>query len=209
VSIDSHRGPSLFTINVDLPAAADVSEAMKLVDEEVDSMARLGPSTEEVVRSWSDAERAFITGLQTHDDRVKHLAQLELLHGDARLIHADLQRILSVRKDDIRKAVARFLSPTRRSVVSVQNPVMAPTAAPTAAPQHHPRPHPAAAYGSGDPSDPNFVPGAPIGGHAESPHGQGQLRGKPSPPIPGGKAKPSGTPKPKKPAAPAAHSKKK
>jgi hypothetical protein len=42
---------------------------------------------------------------------------LELLHGDARLIHAELGRVLAIGKDDIRKAVGRFMSPTRRTLI--------------------------------------------------------------------------------------------
>ncbi|HQP34059.1 MAG TPA: pitrilysin family protein [Polyangiaceae bacterium] len=147
VEIDERRGPSLFTISLQAADDAALLAARKLVDEELDALARLGPSSDEMLRGWRSAQSGFLRGLQRPEERALRLASLELLHGDARLVHAELARRMSAGKDDVRKAVARFLSPTRRSVVeanaagrSVETPPPAPVPAAAA-----PRPAPAAA----------------------------------------------------------------
>ena len=165
VELDERRGPSMFTVSLQSADDAGLLAARKIVDEELDSLARLGPTTDEMRRVWRTAQSAFLEGLQRPEERALRLANLELLHGDARLIHAEVGRRLATGKDDIRKAVARFLSPTRRSIVELNAagralevaprpapaapapaavappaPHAAPTAAPPGKPAHHKKP---------------------------------------------------------------------
>jgi zinc protease len=118
VEIDERRGPSLLLVAAQGPSETNLLAARKLIEEEIDALARLGPSTDEMRRLWRQAQTAFLLGLASSDQRAMRLASLELLHGDARLVHAELSRVLSIGKDDIRKAVARLLTPTRRSLVA-------------------------------------------------------------------------------------------
>ncbi|MBI5536269.1 MAG: insulinase family protein [Deltaproteobacteria bacterium] len=117
VELDERRGPSLLLIAAQGSSDASLLAVRKIVDDEIDSIARLGPSTDEMRRQWRTAESSFLRGLASAEQRAFRLSNLELLHGDARLIHAELARVLAIGKDDIRKAAARFLSPTRRTLV--------------------------------------------------------------------------------------------
>jgi len=153
VELDERRGPSMLTISLQSADDAGLIAARKIVDDELDSLARLGPTSDEMRRVWRTAQSAFLGGLHRPEERALQLASLELLHGDARLVHAEVGRRMATGKDDIRKAVARFLSPTRRSIVELNAagrpieaaPRPAPASpAPAAAPAG-PRPMPVAA----------------------------------------------------------------
>lgn len=146
VRLDERRGPSLLLLAAQGPQDASLLEARKLIDAELDALARLGPTTEEMRALWSDGQKRLLRSLEPADQRAARLAGLELLHGDARLVHAEQARVLSLTKDDVRKAVARFLSPTRRALVeanaagrSLEPPAPARPAAQTAAHASAPR----------------------------------------------------------------------
>ncbi len=176
VEVDPRRGPSLFAIQAHVSEGGDLDEIRTIVDDEVESLARLGPSSEEMAWLWNTYESSFIEGLQASDQRAARLASLELLHGDARLVHAESQRFLAVRKDDIRKAVGRYLSPTRRTLIEIRS---------------RSRDEPAFRVPS---SDPRVPASAPVRSRASMTPGLGGL---PSPPIPQARHPYEGVPKAK------------
>jgi predicted Zn-dependent peptidase len=45
---------------------------------------------------------------------------MELYRGDARLLNGELDRYLAVTKDDVKRVVAKYLGPARRSTVEVK-----------------------------------------------------------------------------------------
>ena len=149
VQLDDRTGPSLLLVALQAANDASLLEARKIVDDEVDALARLGPTTDEMRSLWRDSQQHLFDALGPADQRALRLASLELLHGDARLVYAEQTRPLSISKDDIRKAVARFLSPTRRSMVQanatgrvLERPVAPSAPAPTVT---HPGAHHASA----------------------------------------------------------------
>lgn len=119
VEVDSRRGPSFFSIMVQAGPDGTLETARRIVDEEIDTLVRVGPGADETRKAWRSATYAFLEPLENYERRAARLASLELLHGDARLVHAELGRILSVGKEEVQKSVARFLSPTRRTFVEV------------------------------------------------------------------------------------------
>jgi zinc protease len=65
-------------------------------------------------------QAAFIFGLQSNYARAQRLAEFELYWGDAELLLGELDRYMAITKDDIKKAVATYMTPARRSRVDVR-----------------------------------------------------------------------------------------
>ena len=64
-------------------------------------------------------EASFVFGLQSNLQRAQRLGQFELFWDDARKLNTEPAKYFAVTKDDIKRTVARYLSPARRSLVEV------------------------------------------------------------------------------------------
>src|SRR5262249_17487055 len=116
---EEHRGPDLFALRVVAAEGAKLGEVEKLVDAEIDSLMHQGPTDAEMAKVRARTESAFLFGLQSNLDRATHLGEYELFWGDARLLNTEPLAYLSVTKDDIKRAVGRYLVPVRRTLVEV------------------------------------------------------------------------------------------
>jgi hypothetical protein len=81
-------------------------------------------------------EASFLFGLQSNLQRANKLGQYELFYGDARLLNGEPAKYFEVTKDDIKRVMAKYIVPARRTVVEVR---------PTGMVEPPPRPAPAAA----------------------------------------------------------------
>ena len=117
---DGHRGPDTFEVVVKLASGAKIDQVKKLVDAQISDLGRLGPSDEEMKKVRARVQARFLLGLQSNFARAQRLAELELYRGDASLLNGELERYLSVKKDDIKRVVAKYLTANRRNVVEVK-----------------------------------------------------------------------------------------
>ncbi len=142
---EQRRGPDLFNLGAVLADGARLPDAERLIEGEIKALATRGPTPAEVVKAHRRREAAFVLELQTNLARARKLAEFELFHGDARLLAGELPRYLAVTGDDIKRAAAQYLGPTRRTVVETYPTEggEAPKADKPAATEH--APHPAAA----------------------------------------------------------------
>jgi zinc protease len=115
-----NRGPDLFEIDVKLASGARVDQVQKLVDAQVADVARTGPSDDDMKKLKNRMRARFLLGLQSNFARAQKLAEMELYRGDATLLNVELDKYLAVTKDDIKRVVARYLTPARRSTVEVK-----------------------------------------------------------------------------------------
>jgi zinc protease len=114
---DNRRGPDLFNLGAVLSSGAKVADVEKLIEGEIKALATRGPTPAEVAKVHRRKEAAFVLELQTNLARARLLGEFELYHGDARLLTFELPRYLAVTGDDIKRAAAQYLGPTRRTVV--------------------------------------------------------------------------------------------
>ncbi|HVZ35189.1 MAG TPA: insulinase family protein, partial [Polyangiaceae bacterium] len=87
------------------------------------AVARLGqeaPSSSELDRAKSQLEHDYAFGLQSNLRRAIRLGEYELFYGDARLLAGELAQYLAVTPEDVRRAVAEYLVPERRSTVEIR-----------------------------------------------------------------------------------------
>ena len=111
------RGPDLFRVDAVLADGAKPADVEKLIEGEIKALATRGPTAAELNKVRRRVEASFVLQLQSNLARARRLGELELFHGDARLLAGELPRYLAVTGDDIKRAAAQYLGPTRRSVV--------------------------------------------------------------------------------------------
>jgi zinc protease len=142
VRADQRRGPDLFTLAAVVSGGARLADVEKLIEDEIKALATRGPTPAEVAKAHRRREARFVLELQTNLARARRLGECELYHGDARLLAGELPRYLAVTGDDIKRAAAQYLGPTRRTVVETyptEDPDKADQAGPASegAPPHH------------------------------------------------------------------------
>ncbi|HEY8079096.1 MAG TPA: pitrilysin family protein [Labilithrix sp.] len=114
------RGPDEFEIVARLSSGAKPADAEKLVEGMIADLAKSGPAPGELEKVKTRMRARLLLGLQSNFARAEKLAEMELYRGDARLLNGELDRYLAVTKDDVKRVVAKYLGPARRSTVEVK-----------------------------------------------------------------------------------------
>lgn len=115
VWLDGGRGPDLFGIEVQLRDGLDPEQASRLVLAQIAALARFGPSAAELERAQRLLETNTWLKLDGNPARARALCEAELFAHDARLLETDLARPRQVTREDVQRAVARYLRPSSRS----------------------------------------------------------------------------------------------
>lgn len=118
--VNRHRGPDYVEVVLRLASGAKIADAMKLLETQIGDVARLGPSDEDMKKLRNRMRASFLFGLQSNFARAQRLAEFELYRGDAALLNAELDKFLAVTKEDVKRVTAKYLVPSRRSVVEVK-----------------------------------------------------------------------------------------
>lgn len=124
-----NRGPDSLAIKVILSEQGKVKDVSKSVEQEVERLGRLGPSPAELEKAKNQLISYFLFGLESNMARAQQLANYELYYGDARLLSKEVAQYLKVTSSELQSAVAKYLTPTRQSLVTIE-----PSATPSAAP---------------------------------------------------------------------------
>ena len=111
------RGPDIFTITVKLAEGRKPADVEKLVEDEVKALATRGPSDAEIEKARRQLETGLLLSLQSNGARARRLADYEIFTGDASQFNGELAKYLAVTKEDVKRVVAQYLGPTRRSIV--------------------------------------------------------------------------------------------
>jgi predicted Zn-dependent peptidase len=152
---EDHRGPDLFVLDARLAEGAKAGDVEKVVESEVKDLGAKGPSDAELEKAKRRAQSQFVLGLQSNLARARRLGEYEVFFGDARLLEGELGRIVAVTKDDVKRVAAKYLGPTRRTIVETYPPATSEPATPAkaAAPRAAPPPpanEPKAAHAEGN-----------------------------------------------------------
>jgi zinc protease len=116
----NHRGPDVFEISVKLSGKAAVPQIQKLLDAQIDALARTGPTDAEMTKLQNRISSHFLFGLQSNQARAAQLAAFELYWGDASLVNTELARYLAVTREDIKRVAARYLTPSRVNRIEIR-----------------------------------------------------------------------------------------
>jgi zinc protease len=94
----------------------------KAVDEELERLAREGPTAEELQRAKNRIESSVVFGLEPvggFQGRAAHLNEYYWETGDPGYLEKDLERYYGLRPEDLRAAAARWLVGGKRVALSV------------------------------------------------------------------------------------------
>jgi zinc protease len=116
---DDHRGPDQLSLTAVLTDKGRLPEVEAALESAIARLAAAPPSAAELERVKQRLRTQFLFGLQTNLARAVQLGEFETLYGDARLLPGELARYVAVTPEDVRRAVARWLTPERRSLVEV------------------------------------------------------------------------------------------
>jgi zinc protease len=116
-----HRGPDLFTLRVRLVEGQKRGEVEPVVEAELAALGRSGPSAAELERARAGLEASLYAELGSLEGRARLLGEYELYQGDARALLQEARRLGAVSAEGVRAAVARHLSPLRRTLVEVRS----------------------------------------------------------------------------------------
>ncbi len=116
---DDHRGPDQFTVSAVLTDKGKLPDVEAAVDSELAQMRKAPPKPAELEKAKRQLRSSFVFGLQTNMGRAIQLGEFESYWGDARGLSHELSQYLAVTPEAVQQAVARYLTPERRSLVEV------------------------------------------------------------------------------------------
>ncbi|HEX9295768.1 MAG TPA: pitrilysin family protein [Polyangiaceae bacterium] len=117
---EDHRGPDLFGVQVKLAEGARLPDTEKVTDLLLEALAKDGPTEAEMTKTRNRTEAAFLFGLQSNLQRATRLGQYELFWGDARILNDEPSKYFAVTRDDIKRVLAKYIVPARRTLVDVR-----------------------------------------------------------------------------------------
>ncbi len=112
-----YRAPDALVMFVQLSEKATIKRVEKVLDDEVASLAKKGPTARELERAKRRLRSSFVFGLESALRRAVVLGEFEVIWGDARLLNRELLHYEKVTKEQIRDAVKKHLTRARRNVV--------------------------------------------------------------------------------------------
>jgi len=117
---DDQRGPDLFGVQAALLEGTDPELVSRLIQGQIASLGRFGPTSLELSRAQNQLRSRLLVGLDGNRARAITLADAELFTHDARLLDTDFERYRQVSREDVQRAVARYLRNAGRNSVLVR-----------------------------------------------------------------------------------------
>jgi predicted Zn-dependent peptidase len=112
-----HRGPSLAMFIVYIRPGADPAEIEKLVYAEIEKIKNEGITDEELEKIRMQNKLGTVRQLENTQNRAVALGQYAIYYNDANLINTQLEKTLSVTREDVQRVAAKYLIPANRTVV--------------------------------------------------------------------------------------------
>ncbi len=116
---DERRGPSSIYIGAIPKPEEDLSKIRTVIMAEIDNIAAHGPTADEMQKLHNQLVNDAVRMRQSSMVRAQHIAEFALYDGDPNLINRELDELLAIRPDEIRKTVSEFLNTENRSLLDV------------------------------------------------------------------------------------------
>ncbi len=89
----------------------------KLIDEEVEKVKTDGVTEEEFAKALNQKEAEFASGFGAMHSRAQNLARYHVFYGDTNLINTELNRYLSVKREDLQDVAKKYLTSEHLNVL--------------------------------------------------------------------------------------------
>ena len=87
------------------------------IKEEIEKVQKQGITEEEFTKVRNEKETSFTRGFLSLDGKLRNLAAYSLFYGDTGLVNKELDKYMSVTRDDIQRVAQKYLQPQRKNVV--------------------------------------------------------------------------------------------
>jgi zinc protease len=114
--LDAGIDPGLALAFAIVPPGGDVTKTERLIDEEIERLAKDGPTAAELAKARNQRLAEFWRGLETISGKAQALGTYEVFHGDYRKLFDAASVYESITADDVRNAAATVLRAENRTV---------------------------------------------------------------------------------------------
>jgi zinc protease len=118
-SISPFIDPGLFEMWVFLREGRPKAEALALLDREIGRLGSDGPSPLELDKAINQLELSFLHSMETAGGKAEQIGFYETVANDGAAVFDRLAAYRQVTADDVKRAVAKYLRPSRRTRVEI------------------------------------------------------------------------------------------
>lgn len=119
-SISPFIDPGLFEIWVSLRKGKRLTDAVALLDQELEQLGTQGPTPREVDKATHQLELSFLHSMETAGGKAEQIGFYETVLGDGAGVFTRLAEYRHVDASHVRRAVARYLRPSRRARIEIE-----------------------------------------------------------------------------------------
>ena len=116
---DERRGPSSIYVGAIPKPEQDLSRIRTVIMKEIETIAAHGPTSEEMMKLQNQLINDTVRMRQSSMNRAQQIAEFALYDGNPDLVNSELDELLAIRPDQIRKAVSDFLDTDNRVLLDV------------------------------------------------------------------------------------------
>lgn len=114
-----HAGPDALIVSVEMTQKARFQEVELVVKKIIEDLLKKGPNPNQLQRSIQRAKSSFVIDLQTNLSRASTFGEYEVVYGDARTVVTDLERVLAVTPQQVRRAMERYVTPSNQILMRI------------------------------------------------------------------------------------------
>jgi len=119
VSLDSSAGPNALSVAVVMSPGKDPAQAILLVDQEIETVAREGVPKDEMERNETNALRRRAFQLVTTTARAQTFAQFLVAYGRIDAVNEWERVERQISFDDVKRVTRKYLKPTGRTIFTI------------------------------------------------------------------------------------------
>lgn len=119
-SISPFVDPGLFEMWIFLREGKTRAEALALLDREISRLGSEGPSEVELEKAISQLELSFLHSMETAGGKAEQIGFYEIVANDGAAVFERLAAYRDVSAADVKRAVAKYLRPSRRTRVEIE-----------------------------------------------------------------------------------------
>lgn len=114
-----HAGPDAFVISVEMTQNASFKQVESVIEKTLGDLLAKGPKPDQLQRAIQRSKSSLLIDLQTNLSRATTFGEYEVVFGDARTLVTDLERLLSVTTQQVKHAVAQYVTNKSRVLIRI------------------------------------------------------------------------------------------
>ena len=118
-SISPFVDPGLFEMWILLREGKKKSDALALLDREIRRLGSEGPTPVELEKAISQLELSFLHSMETAGGKAEQIGFYETVANDGAAVFARLEAYRDVSARDVKRAVTKYLRPSRRTRIEI------------------------------------------------------------------------------------------